>query len=297
MKRLDYESFVQRAITIHGNLYSYPKFEYTNSRTRVPIFCHKHNGVFYQTPRMHLAGHGCNICNTRRSRAHKEDSRTFVLEGETWANIRGFEGSYQISNIGRLRSKLSGEWRIRSTINSKGDYLSVVLTDKGRRKSTRIHRLVYESFVGEIPKGYYVHHIDGNKQNNHVGNLKLVDPIEHSREHYIQSLEIRGADTSRTKNSYKYLISNGVVVGENPNYDIRHINDGAEKQHMYAKHRQILQCNMNGEVIARFETAREAYRATGVCSRNILQVANKTPFNDRGSIRKQAGGYIWKFVD
>lgn len=43
--------------------------------------------------------------------------------------------------------------------------------------------------------------------------------------------------------------------------------------------------------------ATEASRVTGVCARNILQVADKEPFNSKGSVRKQAGGYIWKFAD
>ena len=38
-----------------------------------------------------------------------------------------------------------------------------------------------------------------------------------------------------------------------------------------------------------------AEKITGICSRNILQVANKEPFNKKGNIRKSAGGYIWKF--
>ena len=33
----------------------------------------------------------------------------------------------------------------------------------------------------------------------------------------------------------------------------------------------------------------------GICGRNILQVANKEPYNSKGSVRKQAGGYVWKF--
>ena len=41
--------------------------------------------------------------------------------------------------------------------------------------------------------------------------------------------------------------------------------------------------------------AMEASRNTGVCGRNILQVANKEPYNSKGSVRKQAGGYVWKF--
>lgn len=57
----------------------------------------------------------------------------------------------------------------------------------------------------------------------------------------------------------------------------------------------ILQYSLDGEFINSYYCATEASRVTGVCARNILQVANKEPFNSSGSIRKQAGGYIWKF--
>jgi hypothetical protein len=52
--------------------------------------------------------------------------------------------------------------------------------------------------------------------------------------------------------------------------------------------------NLKGEVIAVYESAQEAYLATGVCPRNIRQVASKEPYNKKGSIRKQAGGFIWE---
>lgn len=51
----------------------------------------------------------------------------------------------------------------------------------------------------------------------------------------------------------------------------------------------------NGEFINSYCNAMEASRNTGVCGRNILQVANKEPYNSKGSVRKQAGGYVWKF--
>lgn len=52
---------------------------------------------------------------------------------------------------------------------------------------------------------------------------------------------------------------------------------------------------LDGFFIAEFANSVIAEEMTGICQRNILQVANKEPYNSKGSIRKQAGGYVWKF--
>ena len=103
---------------------------------------------------------------------------------EIWKDIKDFEGIYQISNMGRLKSLKRGRGRILSQTNSKGGYFSVVLAYGSKKRSTRIHRLVYEAFVGNIPKGHklHVHHINHNKQDNRLENLKLVT----TKEHYLE---------------------------------------------------------------------------------------------------------------
>ena len=52
----------------------------------------------------------------------------------------------------------------------------------------------------------------------------------------------------------------------------------------------------NGIECLPYENSCDASVSTGVCQRNILQVANKEPYNKNGKIRKQAGGFIWKFA-
>ena len=104
--------------------------------------------------------------------------------GEQWRNIKGFEGSYQISNLGRIRSldrvcgqmprgydrHITGNF-MTPTDNGRG-YLIVHLKKNGSRKSRYIHRLVAEAFI-ENPKGFpVVNHIDFNKKNNTVENLE-----------------------------------------------------------------------------------------------------------------------------
>lgn len=77
---------------------------------------------------------------------------------------------------------------------------------------------------------------------------------------------------------------------ESYDYDIQ--NEFGETDYVIDLFEEI---SLDGEFINSYSNAADAYRDTGVCQRNILQVASKTPFNDKGSIRKQAGGYIWRF--
>ena len=60
-KKLTTEEFVLRARKIHGNKYDYSKVNYVNNRTKVCIICPEH-GEFWQTPKNHIKGQGCNKC-------------------------------------------------------------------------------------------------------------------------------------------------------------------------------------------------------------------------------------------
>ena len=91
---------------------------------------------------------------------------------EIWENVEDFEGIYQISNHGRLKSfKAAADGRVLSNKIRKGDYLAVVLQANGKTKHTRMHRLVAECFIPNIFGGNEVNHRDGNKQNNHAPSL------------------------------------------------------------------------------------------------------------------------------
>lgn len=184
---------------------------------------------------------------------------------EDWKWIKGYEGQYQISNHGRIKSfKRTEGGYILSNQNATGDYLRIVLINSvtKKNKSKAIHQLVAEHFIGERPQGYHVHHKDGNKQNNIVSNLEYIHPKEHRKETQKQ----------------KPQIVTGIV-----NYN------------KYEKPKKICQYTQDGILLAAYINAEVAGRMTGICQRNILQVANKEPYNDKGFIRKQAGGYIWRF--
>jgi hypothetical protein len=103
---------------------------------------------------------------------------------EEWKDITGFEGFYQISNFGRVKS-LGGKCgsairkpSIRSISLTKDGYEKVRLLKDGKDKTVRIHRLVAEAFIPNPEGKDTVNHIDGNKKNNHVSNLEWADRSE-----------------------------------------------------------------------------------------------------------------------
>ena len=98
---------------------------------------------------------------------------------------------YEISSDGRVFSKgffrpnqKNGEGYIMKpkelSVHKNGTGHLHVDVGEGKRL---VHRLVYEAFIGEIPKGYEIHHIDGNKENNEISNLAPVTRGQHMRLH------------------------------------------------------------------------------------------------------------------
>ena len=89
---------------------------------------------------------------------------------EEWRDIRGYEGRYLISSLGRVYSNSRG--RIMSITYDKYGYLQVCLCKTGERKLYRVHRLVAQSFIPNPNNLPEVNHKDENKINNCVSNLE-----------------------------------------------------------------------------------------------------------------------------
>lgn len=92
---------------------------------------------------------------------------------EEWRDISGFEGRYQVSNLGRIKSltfRGNGEPKIMIPSRNYSGY-HVITLGKIRRQF-KVHALVLEAFVGPRPSGYHACHNDSNKDNNQVSNLR-----------------------------------------------------------------------------------------------------------------------------
>ena len=92
---------------------------------------------------------------------------------EIWKDIIGFEGIYEISNLGRIRRIKTG--RILSTRRSDGWYITVTLYKDKKRYGKSLHRLVSEAFISNPDNLPEVNHRDEDKTNNRVDNLEFCD--------------------------------------------------------------------------------------------------------------------------
>lgn len=135
---------------------------------------------------------------------------------EVWKDIPGYEGLYQVSNTGKVKSmnyRHTDVPRILVQANFRSGYkfVNIYNADKKRREYS-VHRLVWEAFVGPIPEGMQINHKDENKTNNSLKNLEIVTPKQNAN---FGTRNIRGA-RSRMKPIAKIDIATGEILKEYP---------------------------------------------------------------------------------
>jgi hypothetical protein len=128
------------------------------------------------------------ITQTQKERLAEQLERSSV-SSEEWRDIKGYEGEYEVSSFGNVRSIKNN--KILKPSNKKG-YQGVCFWIKGMPKAKRylVHRLVATAFISDPPTPQHqVNHIDGNPSNNYVSNLEWVTPLENTR-HSIEVLKV-----------------------------------------------------------------------------------------------------------
>ena len=100
---------------------------------------------------------------------------------EEWKDIPGYDGDYQVSSLGRVRSLKFG--RIRMLKHQVGDYryCKVGIYKGGKQKWYRTHRLLAKAFLPDWDESLEVDHINGKKKETHVENLRMVTRQGNSR--------------------------------------------------------------------------------------------------------------------
>lgn len=148
---------------------------------------------------------------------------------EIWKDVVGYEGLYQVSNIGRIKSMRRGiiykdveicrngfkstfihpvRERIMKQHSYGTGYKQIMLSNKGTKSSPAVHRLVISAFVGPLPDGCQVNHKDGNKSNNRVENLEYVTARENMMHAKMTGLwDLRGERNSNTELSKDDIVN------------------------------------------------------------------------------------------
>ena len=129
---------------------------------------------------------------------------------EIWKDIKGYEGKYQVSNLGNVRSL---NWRNTGTVRNlylkpqNEGYLLVELANKGKTHTFSVHRLVANHFVSGYREGMVVNHLNEVKTDNRAENLEWCTHRENCT--YGTSLE---RSSRNRKKPIEQIDKNGKVV-------------------------------------------------------------------------------------
>ncbi len=109
---------------------------------------------------------------------------------EIWKDIEGFEGRYQVSNLGRVMSLMTNHGKLQRKLKPQHErnylYVNLSVKDKGHTKD--VHRMVAKAFVPNPDNKPMVNHIDGSKLNNNASNLEWVTCSENHKHAYASGL-------------------------------------------------------------------------------------------------------------
>lgn len=135
--------------------------------------------------------------------------KTGIKMEEIWKDIEGYNGRYQVSNLGRVKSIITkGRYEynppkvsILSGTIARGGYKRVLLTKNGKKTAESVHRLVAKAFIPNPENKPQINHIDGNKLNNCVDNLEWVTHQENQAHAWDNGLKqpFRGEDHPNSK--------------------------------------------------------------------------------------------------
>lgn len=200
---------------------------------------------------------------------------------EIWKDIEGYEGLYQVSNEGRVKSFWSGKEKILKQHNCKG-YLEVGLYKKeDKQKYKLIHRLVAETFIPNPNNLPQINHKDENKTNNSVDNLEWCSRSYNinygSRNEKVgkkNSISLKGKKHSNEWKKHMSEIMTGKKLSEN-----------VKKLLSKLKSKPIVQLTLDGKFIKEWASSTEAAATLGFNHSNISACCNGE--------RKTHKGFKW----
>ena len=178
-----------------------------------------------------------------------------------WRAVKGYEGLYAVSNTGQVKSLFRYKKILKPNVMKRG-YCTVELFKDGQSKRLLIHRLVAEAFIPNPDNLSQVNHIDENPMNNSADNLEWCTAKYNMN--YGDGAKTRHLKIDYTTEKRKQIArENGRKRGK-PIYQMK-----------------------NGEIINKYENAKQASIATGIDHGHICDAA-------KGKY-KTSGGYEWVY--
>ncbi|WP_342532647.1 NUMOD4 domain-containing protein [Lysinibacillus sp. FSL K6-0057] len=154
---------------------------------------------------------------------------SYLLQ-EIWKPVEGYEGLYEISNYGKLKSyydkngrQMIAEGRLLKGKKDKDGYIEYTLSKNKVYKCKRAHRLVASAFIENPYNLPQVNHIDGIKSNNYVSNLEWCDVKHNAKHKYDTGLgeySRHMAKMTHGRKSKLLNLENGDVIHFNSMYDV-----------------------------------------------------------------------------
>lgn len=228
------------------------------------------------------------------------------MEEEIWKDIPGYEGLYQASSLGRIRSLRGRVVKIMKQVDhGRGPrkYKQIQLSIDKQDITVGVHRLVGLTFVPNPENKPEIDHIDGNPSNNRADNLRWVTRIENANNPI--SIERRHAykgekhhfygkkQSEETKKKISCARKGRYTGPDNPFYGKKHTK---ETRLLISRLRTenggipVIQMSKDGDFIRCWQGAAYAARALGISSPSSITECCKGK-------RKTIGGYKWRYKD
>lgn len=150
----------------------------------------------------------CGECDERTRQLELDDGRAarcpscHPLTVERWLPVVGWEGYYEVSDLGRVRSlpRRNAPGGIMSPSRTRnGRYLVVKLARDGGYVTRRVHRLVGEAFLGPLPPGQHTRHGPGGSLDNRLVNLSYGTPLQNTHDQIRDGTMRRGTAKQEAK--------------------------------------------------------------------------------------------------